>query len=73
VMIDGGFPRNQLAEAIEQVFETKHRPDALVKRVLVQDQDGSSRAKNTCELRRSIAVRGLFHSNADGSGNPGAP
>ena len=49
---------DQLAEAVEQVLEPQHRADALVERVLVEDQgEGRSEAAGGATAVRSAAAR----------------
>jgi hypothetical protein len=39
MVIQRGVALQQRTESVEQVFEAKHRADALVERVLVKDQE----------------------------------
>ena len=56
VVIHRRIAFDQLTEAIEQVLQTKHRPDALVQRVLVDDQGkGESKGVDEIAVRPGIA------------------
>ena len=56
VVVDRRVARDQLAEPVEQVLEPQHRADALVERVLVEDQGGAGR-KRAARSRRQIGGR----------------
>ena len=65
MVIDRGVPLDELAEPVEQVLEPKHRPDALVEGIFVQDQ-GEIRIRSARRKppRAAQRWRRLFHSDS---------